>query len=52
MTRQAKRLWWQINAAGFRQLEDDVVLNQEETRLKLDGWLCQIKDEDSQMLVD
>ena len=52
MTRQEKRLWWQINAAGFRQLADDVVLNQEQIRLKIKGRLCQIRDEDLQMLVD
>ena len=52
MTRQEKQLWWQMNAARLRQLEDDVVLNQDKIRFKMEGRLCQIGDEDWQILVD
>ena len=52
MTRQEKQLWWQRNAARLRQLEDDVVLNQDKIRFRTEGQLCQIGYEDSQMLVD
>ena len=52
MTWQEKQLRWQINAAGLKQLEDDVVLNQEQIRLKMEGRLCRISDKDLQMLVD
>ena len=52
MTRQEKQLRWKINAAGLKQLEEDVVLNQDKIRFKMEGQLCQIGYEDSQMLVD
>ena len=51
MTRQEKQLWGQRNAAILRQLEDDVVLNQDKIRFEMEGRLCQIGNEDSQMLV-